>query len=62
MTLPQLFYLPDVLAVVVGAEHIELDVDRVARVAVLGDDGIGAHLATENWIDGQISNISSHFL
>ena len=39
--------LPDVLAVVVWAEHVELDVDRVARVAVLGHDGVGAHLKAE---------------
>ena len=44
-----IIFLPDVLAVVVGAEHVELDVDRVARVLVLGDDGVGAHLRAEVW-------------
>ena len=38
------YYSPDVLPVVVGAERVELDVDRVARVSILCHDGVGAHL------------------
>ena len=49
----------DVLAVVIRAEHVELDVHRVARVAVLGHDGVRAHLTTDHCIaiGGQNSNV-----
>ena len=50
--------LPDVLAVVVGAEHVELDVDRAARVAVLCHDGVGAHLEAKDWLNRQDSDVT----